>query len=313
MIHDVITPGFCREGRMRAFVDGACGVAGADTVEIRFRDTVEHRREVSIAEIEDELRRGPDFDVFTACGAYGTLGALSAPQCCRPWSTNRSLRIAVPLPQLGRCGDVARTPYCQINPSCLSPPTFDGRGRRRRERCCAWPFPRAPRCRNPRSTLSPPASSPSWSAGDRPLPDLRQRHQRPAPDRGLGDLPRDRHAPDGGWRALPLGGGDRRAQRRDRRPPRQLPAAAVGAVPGRRAAGGGGRRARHPPCRVRHRAPRHRRRPGPRGAGRLPATRGGQPPRPAGRGLADGGGGHGLHRARAADGPRPPRRGERLQ
>jgi ABC-type sugar transport system substrate-binding protein len=80
VIFDVMTLGYCRDGRMQGFIDGVTDVMGADMVEIKFRDTVEHKREVSLAKMEDLLTRDPDFNIFTACGADGVLGGIAALQ-----------------------------------------------------------------------------------------------------------------------------------------------------------------------------------------------------------------------------------------
>jgi ABC-type sugar transport system substrate-binding protein len=78
VLFEIMTLGFCRDGRMQGFVDGVTEVMGVENVEIVFRDTVEHRREVALAQMEDQLIRDPDFNIFTACGADGALGAIAA-------------------------------------------------------------------------------------------------------------------------------------------------------------------------------------------------------------------------------------------
>ncbi len=78
VIFDILTLPLCHDLRMDGFVKGLSSVMGAENVEIKFRDTVEHRREVSLAKMEDLLQRDPDFNVFTACGAEGVLGGIEA-------------------------------------------------------------------------------------------------------------------------------------------------------------------------------------------------------------------------------------------
>ncbi len=80
VIFDVLTLGYCKEGRMQGFIDGVTKAMGADNVEIKFRDTVEHKREIALAKMEDQLQRDPDFNIFTACGADGVLGGIAALQ-----------------------------------------------------------------------------------------------------------------------------------------------------------------------------------------------------------------------------------------
>ena len=80
VIFDVLTLGYCKDDRMQGFIDGVSATMGADNVEIKFRDTVEHKREVSLAKMEDQLQRDPDFNIFTACGADGVLGGIAALQ-----------------------------------------------------------------------------------------------------------------------------------------------------------------------------------------------------------------------------------------
>jgi ABC-type sugar transport system substrate-binding protein len=65
---------------MQGFLDGVTGVMGADNVEVKFRDTVQHQRDISQAQMEDLLQRDPDFNIFTACGADGVLGGIAALQ-----------------------------------------------------------------------------------------------------------------------------------------------------------------------------------------------------------------------------------------
>lgn len=78
VIFDILTVPLCHDLRMDGFVKGLTSVMGAENVEIKFRDTVEHRREVALAKMEDLLQRDPDFNVFTACGAEGVLGGIEA-------------------------------------------------------------------------------------------------------------------------------------------------------------------------------------------------------------------------------------------
>lgn len=78
VVFDIMTLGYCRDGRMQGFIDGVTDVMGEGNVDIKFRDTVEHRREVSLAKMEDLLQSDPDFNIFTACGADGALGGISA-------------------------------------------------------------------------------------------------------------------------------------------------------------------------------------------------------------------------------------------
>jgi ribose transport system substrate-binding protein len=80
VIFDVLTLAYCKDGRMQGFLDGVTEVMGADNVEIKFRDTVEHKRDVSQAKMEDLLQADPDFNIFTACGADGVLGGIAALQ-----------------------------------------------------------------------------------------------------------------------------------------------------------------------------------------------------------------------------------------
>jgi ABC-type sugar transport system substrate-binding protein len=80
VIFDILEIAYCKDGRMQGFVDGVTEVMGEDNVEIKFRDTVEHKRDVSQAKMEDILQADPDFNIFTACGADGVLGGISALQ-----------------------------------------------------------------------------------------------------------------------------------------------------------------------------------------------------------------------------------------
>ena len=63
---------------MQGFIDGVESIY--PEAEIVFRDTVEHQREISLAQMEDLLQASPDFNIFTACGADGVLGGISALQ-----------------------------------------------------------------------------------------------------------------------------------------------------------------------------------------------------------------------------------------
>ena len=81
MIFDILEIAYCTEGRMQGFVDGVTEVMGEDNVEILFRDTVEHKRDVSQARMEDILQTDmADFNIFTSCGADGVLGGIAALQ-----------------------------------------------------------------------------------------------------------------------------------------------------------------------------------------------------------------------------------------
>lgn len=80
VIFDILTLPLCKEGRMDGFLNGLTEVMGAENVEIKFRDTVEHKRDVAQAQMEDQLQRDPDFNVFTACGADGVLGGIAGLQ-----------------------------------------------------------------------------------------------------------------------------------------------------------------------------------------------------------------------------------------
>lgn len=79
-IFDILEIAYCTQGRMQGFIDGVTEVMGADNVEIKFRDTVEHKRDIAQARMEDLLQQDPDFNVFTACGADGVLGGIAALQ-----------------------------------------------------------------------------------------------------------------------------------------------------------------------------------------------------------------------------------------
>ncbi len=78
VVFDVLTLGYCADLRMQGFLDGVASIY--PDAEIVFRDTVEHRREVSLARMEDLLQASPDFNIFTACGADGVLGGIAALQ-----------------------------------------------------------------------------------------------------------------------------------------------------------------------------------------------------------------------------------------
>jgi ABC-type sugar transport system substrate-binding protein len=78
VIFDVLTLVYCKDLRMQGFLDGVMSVY--PEAEVVFRDTVEHKREVSLAKMEDLLQSSPDFNIFTACGADGVLGGISALQ-----------------------------------------------------------------------------------------------------------------------------------------------------------------------------------------------------------------------------------------
>ena len=80
VIFDILTLPLCKEGRMDSFLAGLTEVMGEGNVEIVFRDTVEHQRDMSQARMEDLLQTDPDFNVFTACGADGVLGGIAALQ-----------------------------------------------------------------------------------------------------------------------------------------------------------------------------------------------------------------------------------------
>jgi ABC-type sugar transport system substrate-binding protein len=80
VIFDILTLPLCKEGRMDGFLQGLTEVMGEENVEIKFRDTVEHKRDVAQAQMEDQLQRDPDFNVFTSCGADGVLGGIAALQ-----------------------------------------------------------------------------------------------------------------------------------------------------------------------------------------------------------------------------------------
>ena len=80
VIFDILTLPLCKEGRMDGFLEGLTSVMGEENVEIKFRDTVEHKRDVAQAQMEDQLQRDPDFNVFTSCGADGVLGGIAALQ-----------------------------------------------------------------------------------------------------------------------------------------------------------------------------------------------------------------------------------------
>jgi len=80
VIFDILEIAYCTEGRMQGFVDGVTDVMGEENVEVKFRDTVEHKRDVSQARMEDLLQADPDFNIFTACGADGVLGGIAALQ-----------------------------------------------------------------------------------------------------------------------------------------------------------------------------------------------------------------------------------------
>lgn len=77
VVFDLMTVTYCKDLRMDGFIAGVTDVMGADNVEIKFRDTVEHKREVALAKMEDQLTRDPDFNIFTACGADGVLGGIA--------------------------------------------------------------------------------------------------------------------------------------------------------------------------------------------------------------------------------------------
>ncbi len=78
VIFDVLTLVYCQDLRMQGFIDGVESIY--PEAEIVFRDTVEHQREISLAQMEDLLQASPDFNIFTACGADGVLGGISALQ-----------------------------------------------------------------------------------------------------------------------------------------------------------------------------------------------------------------------------------------
>ena len=80
VIFDILTLPLCKEGRMDGFLSGLTEVMGEGNVEIKYRDTVEHQRDISQATMEDVLTRDPDFNVFTACGADGVLGGIAGLQ-----------------------------------------------------------------------------------------------------------------------------------------------------------------------------------------------------------------------------------------
>jgi len=60
VIFDILTLPLCKEGRMDSFMAGLTETMGAENVEIKFRDTVEHQRDVAQAKMEDLLQRDPD-------------------------------------------------------------------------------------------------------------------------------------------------------------------------------------------------------------------------------------------------------------
>ncbi|HZW00922.1 MAG TPA: sugar ABC transporter substrate-binding protein [Candidatus Deferrimicrobium sp.] len=81
MIFDILEIAYCTDGRMQGFVDGVTEVMGEENVEILFRDTVEHKRDVAQAKMEDILQTDmADFNIFTSCGADGVLGGVAALQ-----------------------------------------------------------------------------------------------------------------------------------------------------------------------------------------------------------------------------------------
>jgi len=81
MIFDILEIAYCTEGRMQGFVDGVTETMGEENVEIVFRDTVEHKRDVAQAKMEDILQTDmADFNILTSCGADGVLGAIAALQ-----------------------------------------------------------------------------------------------------------------------------------------------------------------------------------------------------------------------------------------
>ncbi|MDQ3410564.1 MAG: sugar ABC transporter substrate-binding protein, partial [Chloroflexota bacterium] len=64
VIFDVLTLVYCQDLRMQGFIDGVESIY--PEAEIVFRDTVEHQREISLAQMEDLLQASPDFNIFTA-------------------------------------------------------------------------------------------------------------------------------------------------------------------------------------------------------------------------------------------------------
>ena len=81
IIFDILEIAYCTDGRMQGFVDGVTEAMGEENVEILFRDTVEHKRDVAQAKMEDILQTDmADFNIFTSCGADAVLGGISALQ-----------------------------------------------------------------------------------------------------------------------------------------------------------------------------------------------------------------------------------------
>jgi ribose transport system substrate-binding protein len=78
VLFDIPSSEVCRVWRLDSFEKGVKDVMGEDKTEIVFRDLVVHDRQTVRAKMEDILQSGRDFNVFTACGGDGAVGAMQA-------------------------------------------------------------------------------------------------------------------------------------------------------------------------------------------------------------------------------------------
>jgi ABC-type sugar transport system substrate-binding protein len=78
VIFDWVEIPVCHEERMVPFVDGVKSVA--PDAEIVFWDTVPANKDQTMAKMEDQLQRNPDFNIFTGCGGDLILGGVAGLQ-----------------------------------------------------------------------------------------------------------------------------------------------------------------------------------------------------------------------------------------
>jgi ABC-type sugar transport system substrate-binding protein len=68
----------CHEERMKPFFEGVKSVA--PDAEVIFWDTVPPTKDGTLAKMEDQLQRDPDFNIFTGCGGDLILGGIAGLQ-----------------------------------------------------------------------------------------------------------------------------------------------------------------------------------------------------------------------------------------
>ncbi len=78
VIYDWVEIPVCHEERMVPFVDGVKSVA--PDAQIVFWDTVPPNKDQTLAKMEDQLQRDPDFNIFTGCGGDLILGGIAGLQ-----------------------------------------------------------------------------------------------------------------------------------------------------------------------------------------------------------------------------------------